>query len=89
MFDVIVEALFSVRFHSFKKHFRKNISKNNNLYGGYIKGLGKETGEFSHQVFCAKLDISQKQMDSMLFYITKAKKIDKNNTILIFQSLSS
>ena len=86
MFDVIVEALFSVRFHSFKKHFRKKISKNNNLYGGYIKGFGKETGEFSHQVFCAKLDISQKQMDS-IFYIMKAKKVDKNNTILIRQSL--
>ena len=50
-----------------------------NLYGEYIKGLGKETVEFSHHVFCGKLDsITQKHMDSM-FYIMKAKKIDKNN----------
>ena len=59
----------------------------NNLYGGYIKGLGKETGEFSHHVFCGKLDnITQKQMDNM-FYITKVKKINKIIPILIFQSL--
>ena len=25
------------------------------LYGGYIKGLGKEIGEFSNHVFCEKL----------------------------------
>ena len=51
----------------------------NKLYGGYIKGFGKETGEFSHHVFCGKLDnIAQKQTDSM-FYLIKAKKIDKNN----------
>ena len=51
----------------------------NNLYGGYIKGLRKEIGEFSYHVFCGKLDnITQKQMDSM-FYMMKAKKIDKNN----------
>ena len=50
-----------------------------NLYGEYIKGLGKETVEFSYHVFCGKLDnITQKHMDSM-FYIVKAKKIDKNN----------
>ena len=49
------------------------------MYGGYIKGLGKETGEFFHHVFCGKLDnITQKQMDSML-YIMKAKKVDKSN----------
>ena len=51
----------------------------NKLYGGYIKGLGEETGEFFHHVFCGKLDnITQKQMDSML-YIIKAKKVDKSN----------
>ena len=49
-----------------------------NLYGGYIKGLGEETGEFSHHVFCGKLEnITQKPMDGT-FYIMKAKKIDKN-----------
>ena len=40
----------------------------NSLLGGYIKGLGKETGEFSHHVFCGKLDITQKQMDSYVLY---------------------
>ena len=41
----------------------------NSLYGGYIKGLGKKTGTFSHHMFCGNLDnITQKQMDSM-FYI--------------------
>ena len=51
----------------------------NKLHGGYIKGLGKEIGEFFHHVFCEKLDnITQKQMDSML-YIMKAKKVDKSN----------
>ena len=51
----------------------------NNLHGGYIKVLGKETGEFSHHVFCGKLDyITQKQMDSM-FYIKKVKKTDESN----------
>ena len=46
----------------------------NNLYGRYIKGR-----EFSHHVFCEKLDsITQKQMNSM-FHIMKAKQIDKNN----------
>ena len=28
----------------------------NNLYDGYIKGFGKEAGEFSHHVICGKLD---------------------------------
>ena len=50
----------------------------NNFYGGYIKGLGKEAGEFSHRLFCEELDITQKQMDSM-FCIINAKKIDKTN----------
>ena len=56
----------------------------NNLYGGYIKGFGKETGEFSHHVICGLLDnITQKQMNSMLKVnegenegIMKAKKIE-------------
>lgn len=52
---------------------------NNKFYGGYNKGFGKETGEFFHHVFCGKLDnITQRQMDSM-FYIMKAKKVDKSN----------
>ena len=47
-----------------------------NLYGGYIKGLGKEIGEFSNHVFCEKLgNATQKQMDSM-FYIMIAKQVD-------------
>ena len=51
----------------------------NNFYGGYIRGLGKEARKFSHQEFCGKLDnITQKQIYGM-FYIMKAKKIDKNN----------
>ena len=41
----------------------------NNLYGGYIKDLGKATEEFSHHVFRGQLNnITQKQMDSMLIY---------------------
>ena len=55
----------------------------NNLYCRYIKGLGKETGEFFHHVFFGKLDsITQKQIDSM-FHLIKAKKTDKNICIYI------
>ena len=51
----------------------------NNLYGGYIRGLGQEIREFNHHVFCGKLDhITQKQMGSM-FYFMKVEKIDKSN----------
>ena len=54
-----------------------------NLYCRYIKGLGKETGEFFHHVFFGKLDnITQKQIDSM-FHLIKAKKTDKNTCIYI------
>ena len=60
----------------------------NNLYGEYMKRLGKETGEFSHHVFCGKLDgITQKQVDSM-FYVVKAKKIDKNNIYTYISNLT-
>ena len=66
-----------------------------NLYGGYIKGLGKETGEFSHHVFCGKLDsITQKQRNNIFFY-NEGKKylylhdkayINKNHSL--FSSIS-
>ena len=60
----------------------------NSLYGGYIKGLGKKTGTFSHHMFCGNLDnITQKQMDSM-FYIKKTKTIDKNNIYTYISKLT-
>ena len=53
------------------------------------KGLGKETQEFSHHVFCGKSDnITQKQIDGM-FYIMKAKKIDKNSICTYIAKLTS
>ena len=60
----------------------------NNLYGGLIKGSRKETGKFSHHVICEKLDnITQKEMDNM-FYIVKAKNIDKNNIYTYISKLA-
>ena len=42
----------------------------NNLCGGYIKGLGKETGEFSPHFFNGKSsNITHKQIDSMFYVI--------------------
>ena len=96
--EVIVKTFF-VRFHSCKNNwerkFWKTASKTDhctllpisNLYGGYIKGLGKETG-FSNHVFCGKLDnLTQHQMDS-IFYIMQAKKIDKNNIYTYISKLT-
>ena len=81
--NVLVELHMKLKEISLKKKMKSKVDHCTllsiyNFYGGYIEDLGKKTGEFSHHVFCGKLDITQKQMNSMI-YIMTVKKIDKNN----------